>query len=738
MIVLSSKRRSLSGTLRSRMVAVLAGFCCLSGLAVAPTTLSAVLTDAILVLDNSGSMRKNDPDFLAKRAVSKFVSDLDQETRVGILIFDEKVKYSVPLTELTVNTRAAIQRALDDIDYRGKFTDSPAAIERAIYELKANARDDVVKVIIFMTDGIVDTGNPEVDGEKAKWMREELAADAADSGIKVFGIAFTENADFFLIQSLAKKTDGAYFRALAPEDLAGVFAKVNEILEAPPPVPAPAPIATAGPAALGQCIASLVPDERAAFEQMAAEAGIAAEQLCGEMMLAPEGTAVIIPADQAVSEDDVLGVILIVGLAALVLLGIVVLVVALIRKRRGIAGAPASQRPEPVAVPDAFIKDIHGISDEPAVQLGAKALMVCRVAGNDPANLDYFVINKGTVGRRHAIIQYRDFSFWLIEQGSVNGTFVNGERLEGERQLKHGDRIKFHKYEFEFTMPETEDAGHTVFADPDDLEATMIGEVIEQEQPPEEVFDLTAGAVAPEPEADIFDDEAETALSARHRDAQAAEVEPDEIDSEAKTALGGGKPSDAEQGPEFVTAAPSYDEDEPSDDAFDAEASAFFGEDSFVSASEDDEDMSGFEDDDGSAPVTEPVIGGGDEAEFSKSETLLPASLSGDGDEDEFRESETLLPESLTGGENQTLEATSDISLDEFMRTDSFETPLVDFDETDSEDATLMPEQVPEAPEIEDVFDITGEDVLPPVKSYDAEDDDSPDDDAEGLTVFGS
>ena len=568
------------------MVAVLAGFCCLSGLAVAPATLAAVLTDAILVLDNSSSMRKNDPDFLAKRAVSKFVSDLDQETRVGILIFDEKVKYSVPLTELTVNTRAAIQPALDDIDYRGEFTDSPAAIERAIYELKANARDDVVKVIIFMTDGIVDTGNPEVDGEKAKWMREELAADAADSGIKVFSIAFTENADFFLIQSLAKKTDGAYFRALTPEDLAGVFAKVNEILEAPPPVPAPAPIATAGPAALGQCIASLVPDERAAFEQMAAEAGITAEQLCGEMMLAPEGTAVIIPADQAVSEDDVLGMILVVGLAALVLLGIVVLVVVLIRKRRGIAGVPASQQPEP--------------------------------------------------------------------------------------------------------------------------------------------------------EADIFDDEAETAPSARHRYAQAAEVEPGEIDSEAKTALGGGEPSDAEQGPEFVTAAPSYDEDKPSDDAFDAEASAFFGEDSLVPVSEDDENMTGFEDVDGPAPVTEPVIGGGDEAEFSELETLLPASLSGDEDEDEFREAETLLPESLTGDENQTLEATSDISLDEFMRTDSFETPLVDFDETDSEDATSMPEQVPEAPEIEDVFDIRGEGVLPPVKSDDAEDDDSPDDDAEGLTVFGS
>jgi hypothetical protein len=37
-------------------------------------------TDVVLVLDNSGSMRKNDPDFLLKRAVSQFVTELQQNT----------------------------------------------------------------------------------------------------------------------------------------------------------------------------------------------------------------------------------------------------------------------------------------------------------------------------------------------------------------------------------------------------------------------------------------------------------------------------------------------------------------------------------------------------------------------------------------------------------------------------------------------------------------------------------
>ena len=217
------------------------GLCAATLVLFASLSAIAAPTDVILVLDNSGSMRQNDPNFLLKRAVSKFVTELQQDTRVGMVIFDQKVAYPVPLDELNVESRGAIQSALEAIDYRGQFTNSPAAIERAIYELKSTGRDAAAKVIIFMTDGIVDTGDAAADNEKTKWMREELAADAADSGIKVFGIAFTENADFFLIQSLAKKTDGEYFRALTPEDLVGVFSSVHNKLAEPPPTPVVVP-----------------------------------------------------------------------------------------------------------------------------------------------------------------------------------------------------------------------------------------------------------------------------------------------------------------------------------------------------------------------------------------------------------------------------------------------------------------------------------------------------------------
>jgi len=157
--------------------------------ALAATAVHAAPTDVILVLDNSGSMRNNDPNFLLKRAVAKFVNELDQQTRVGMLVFDTDVAYPITLGDLDVEARSAIRAALEDIAYRGQFTNSPAAIERAIYELKGKGRDDASKVIIFMTDGLVDTGKPEADVEKTKWVREDLAAEAAGSDIKVFDTA---------------------------------------------------------------------------------------------------------------------------------------------------------------------------------------------------------------------------------------------------------------------------------------------------------------------------------------------------------------------------------------------------------------------------------------------------------------------------------------------------------------------------------------------------------------------
>jgi len=60
--------------------------------------------------------------------------------------------------------------------------------------------------------------------------------------------------------------------------------------------------------------------------------------------------------------------------------------------------------------------------------------------GRDPQNDT--VIDHPAVSRLHARIVRRDGAFVIADLGSTNGTFVNGERIVGERVLKPGDSIR--------------------------------------------------------------------------------------------------------------------------------------------------------------------------------------------------------------------------------------------------------------------------------------------------------
>ena len=222
-----------------------------------------------------------------------------------------------------------------------------------------------------------------------------------------------------------------------------------------------------------------------------------------------------------------------------------------------------------------------------------------------------------------------------------------------------------------------------------------------------------------ESDEDIFDDDLETALSARQPAESAEGAAADDIDSEAETGIYGGSSEAADGDGEFMTVGPSADPDETSEEEFDAEASAFFADGSMGPAivQEDEIDF----DDDGPAPATDPGAANADEVQdFGESATLQPASMGDVGKHGE----------------------TSEISLDEFMRTDSFDAPVAGLEADESDDATLLPDDVGEAPAIDDVFDITGEGTIPPaapeVDANDVADDDAGDDDedSEGPTVF--
>jgi DNA-binding winged helix-turn-helix (wHTH) protein len=61
------------------------------------------------------------------------------------------------------------------------------------------------------------------------------------------------------------------------------------------------------------------------------------------------------------------------------------------------------------------------------------------MVGRDPAAA--IRLDSTEVSRRHAIVTVRAGVATITDLGSRNGTFVNGERLAGTRELRHGDEM---------------------------------------------------------------------------------------------------------------------------------------------------------------------------------------------------------------------------------------------------------------------------------------------------------
>ena len=63
--------------------------------------------------------------------------------------------------------------------------------------------------------------------------------------------------------------------------------------------------------------------------------------------------------------------------------------------------------------------------------------------GRDPGSAIF--LDDVTVSRKHAILREREGQFFIEDQGSLNGTFVNRKRVESA-QLDDGDELQVGKY----------------------------------------------------------------------------------------------------------------------------------------------------------------------------------------------------------------------------------------------------------------------------------------------------
>lgn len=199
--------------------------------------------DIVIATDVSGSMLAKDlkPNRLEslKKVAANFVKDRPND-RFGIVVYAAESYTKTPVT----SDKSIVIEAIKNINYDNVLKDGTGigmGLATAVNRLKDSKAKS--RIVILLTDGVNNAG----------FIEPETAADIArEYGIKVYTIgigtngmaefpyAYAPNGGFLykmmpveideaLMKSIAKKTDGKYFRATSNSKLEEIYNEINKL-----------------------------------------------------------------------------------------------------------------------------------------------------------------------------------------------------------------------------------------------------------------------------------------------------------------------------------------------------------------------------------------------------------------------------------------------------------------------------------------------------------------------------
>ncbi len=194
-------------------------------------------SDVRILIDISGSMKKNDPQNLRRPALRLLVNLMPIGSQAGVWTFGQYVNVPVPLGYVNeVWKEHALGRA-ERIHSRGLFTDIEAALDRATKGwtgIPSRFRRDV----ILLTDGMVDISKED---EKNAASRKRILTNKLPKleklGVRIHTIALSERADHELMKELSSATNGWYEQVDSADQLQRVFLRIFEKVTKPDTVP---------------------------------------------------------------------------------------------------------------------------------------------------------------------------------------------------------------------------------------------------------------------------------------------------------------------------------------------------------------------------------------------------------------------------------------------------------------------------------------------------------------------
>ena len=175
--------------------------------------------DVRLLVDISGSMKKNDPANLRQPSIELLVQLLPPNSRSGVWTFGQYTKELVPHGKADAAWKKNAVGKSDQINSVGLFTNIGLALEDAgLTNTGPNTN------IILLTDGMVDIAKDPKKNEK-EWRRivDEVIPKLRKAGVRVHTIALSDKADSQLLNKLALATNGKAATAKTADELMKAF-----------------------------------------------------------------------------------------------------------------------------------------------------------------------------------------------------------------------------------------------------------------------------------------------------------------------------------------------------------------------------------------------------------------------------------------------------------------------------------------------------------------------------------
>jgi uncharacterized protein (TIGR03503 family) len=226
----------MKGITNSALIVVLA-IIVATGQALAIEKVKADKADVRILIDVSGSMKKNDPKNLRRPALRLLVGLLSSDTRAGVWTFGQYVNMQIPLGQVDRAWKRKARHSSKSIGSPGQFTNIEAALKRSTEDWRGPP-GPYRRSVILLTDGMVDISKDKQKNAASKQrILKKILPRLKVHQVTVHTIALSKNADHELMQQLADQTGGWYEQTESAEALQKVFLRIFEKVGKPDSVP---------------------------------------------------------------------------------------------------------------------------------------------------------------------------------------------------------------------------------------------------------------------------------------------------------------------------------------------------------------------------------------------------------------------------------------------------------------------------------------------------------------------